>query len=75
VWPAHKPDTICTLPRRASRKWLTHRNATTSIASIPLFAGSVALLIGNSIGLQLGVTGFFCRGITGARILLMEILR
>jgi hypothetical protein len=60
------------------RKWLMQRIVTTNIASVPVFAGSVAMVVGNSIGLHLIVAGFFfsfVSGITGAWILLIEILR
>jgi len=60
------------------RKWLMHRIITTNIASLPLFASAVFLLLGNPIGLHLVVAGFFfsfVSGIMGAWVLLIEILR
>ncbi len=60
------------------RKWLMQRIVTTNMASIPLFAGSIALLLGNSTALHLLVAAFFfsfVAGIIGAWILLIEILR
>jgi hypothetical protein len=59
-------------------KWLAQRVITTHIASVPLFAASVMLILGNSYGLFVIVGAFFfsyVAGIIGAWVLLIEILR
>jgi len=40
------------------RRWLIRRTLATQMASIPLFAGSIALLCGNPDGLYVMVPGF-----------------
>jgi hypothetical protein len=60
------------------RKWLAQRVVTTHIASLPFFAGSVALLFGNYEGFYWMMPGFFfsfVSGIIGSWVLLVEILR
>jgi len=60
------------------RRWLLGRTVATQMASIPLFAGSIALLCGNPDGLYVMVPGFllsFIAGVSGAWVLLVEILR
>ncbi len=60
------------------RKWLVQRVVTTQIASLPLFAGAILVLLDNAAGLLFIAAGFFlsfASGITGAWVLLIEILR
>lgn len=75
---ACKPDALRPHALRHPVKWLAQRVVTTHIASIPLFAASVMLALGNPDGLFVLVGAFFfsfVAGVVGVWVLPIEILR